>query len=427
MRDLVGRPDVRLVGVHSGGVWLAERLREELGVQPRSACSTSRSIATTSAAAASSRTSSRRRSRFDVDGRAHPAGRRRAVHRPHRARGDERDCSTTAGRRASTSRCSSIAAAANCRWRRRSSARRSRCRRRRERRAVARRRRRAAPDAGEARVDGVTIARNPQLNRNGELQHLLSIEGLPRPIVERILATADSFINVAEREVKNVPLLRGKSGLQPVLREQHAHAHDLRDRRAAPVGRRVQPEHHALEHRQGRVAARHDQQPDGDAGRHVRGAPRGERRAVPDRPALRAARARDQRRRRPPRAPDAGPARHVHDPPLQEGLHQADRGDRRRHPALARGALRHPRADHARRARSARDRPADAAARRARADGRHGVHHARRRHPRRRRDHHAAAAERTHERRAAAVGAGVLRALRPDAGAAARSPSPMRS
>jgi len=51
--------------------------------------------------------------------------------------------------------------------------------------------------------------RNPQLNTNGELHHLLSIEGLPRVIIERILTTADSFINVASREVKNVPLLRG--------------------------------------------------------------------------------------------------------------------------------------------------------------------------------------------------------------------------
>ncbi len=51
--------------------------------------------------------------------------------------------------------------------------------------------------------------RNPQLNSNGELHHLLTIEGLPRAIIERILTTADSFINVASREVKNVPLLRG--------------------------------------------------------------------------------------------------------------------------------------------------------------------------------------------------------------------------
>jgi aspartate carbamoyltransferase catalytic subunit len=55
------------------------------------------------------------------------------------------------------------------------------------------------------------FGRHPQLNANGELHHLLSIEGLPRAIVERILATADSFINVAEREVKSLPLLRGRS------------------------------------------------------------------------------------------------------------------------------------------------------------------------------------------------------------------------
>jgi len=52
---------------------------------------------------------------------------------------------------------------------------------------------------------------NPQLNREGELHHLLSIDGLPRVVIERVLSTADSFISVAEREVKNVPLLRGKS------------------------------------------------------------------------------------------------------------------------------------------------------------------------------------------------------------------------
>jgi aspartate carbamoyltransferase catalytic subunit len=52
---------------------------------------------------------------------------------------------------------------------------------------------------------------NPQLNSSGELHHLLSIDGLPRPVIERILTTADSFINIAEREVKSVPLLRGKS------------------------------------------------------------------------------------------------------------------------------------------------------------------------------------------------------------------------
>ncbi len=53
--------------------------------------------------------------------------------------------------------------------------------------------------------------RNPQLNRHGELIHLLSIEGLPKAVVEHILDTAGSFLAVGERDVKKVPLLRGKS------------------------------------------------------------------------------------------------------------------------------------------------------------------------------------------------------------------------
>jgi len=52
---------------------------------------------------------------------------------------------------------------------------------------------------------------NPQLNKNGELQHLLSIEGLSPAILRHILDTAESFVGVAEREVKKVPLLRGKT------------------------------------------------------------------------------------------------------------------------------------------------------------------------------------------------------------------------
>src|SRR5262247_812535 len=53
--------------------------------------------------------------------------------------------------------------------------------------------------------------RNPQLNANGELIHLLSIEGLPREVLTHILDTAGTFLSVNDREVKKVPLLRGKS------------------------------------------------------------------------------------------------------------------------------------------------------------------------------------------------------------------------
>ncbi len=52
---------------------------------------------------------------------------------------------------------------------------------------------------------------NPQLNDEGKLTHLLSIEGLPQRILTQILDTAQSFMEVSARDVKKVPLLRGKS------------------------------------------------------------------------------------------------------------------------------------------------------------------------------------------------------------------------
>ncbi|HEX7329302.1 MAG TPA: aspartate carbamoyltransferase catalytic subunit [Casimicrobiaceae bacterium] len=58
--------------------------------------------------------------------------------------------------------------------------------------------------------DLARTGRNPQLGRNGELLHLLSLEGLPREVITHILDTAAPFVSIAEREVKKVPLLRGK-------------------------------------------------------------------------------------------------------------------------------------------------------------------------------------------------------------------------
>jgi aspartate carbamoyltransferase catalytic subunit len=57
----------------------------------------------------------------------------------------------------------------------------------------------------------VLSRRNPQLNSHGELVHLLSTEGLPKAVLTQILDTAGTFLSVNEREVKKVPLLRGKS------------------------------------------------------------------------------------------------------------------------------------------------------------------------------------------------------------------------
>ena len=52
---------------------------------------------------------------------------------------------------------------------------------------------------------------NPQLNSDGSLKHLLTIEGLPKKILTQILDTAETFVGVAERDIKKVPLLRGKT------------------------------------------------------------------------------------------------------------------------------------------------------------------------------------------------------------------------
>ncbi|MBI1887687.1 MAG: aspartate carbamoyltransferase catalytic subunit [Nitrosomonadales bacterium] len=54
--------------------------------------------------------------------------------------------------------------------------------------------------------------KNPQLNKHGELQHLLTTEGLPVQIVRNILDRATTFLDAADgREIQKVPLLHGKS------------------------------------------------------------------------------------------------------------------------------------------------------------------------------------------------------------------------
>ena len=53
---------------------------------------------------------------------------------------------------------------------------------------------------------------NPQLNKHGELQHLLTTEGLPVHILRDILDKAATFVDVSEgHEIKKVPLMQGKS------------------------------------------------------------------------------------------------------------------------------------------------------------------------------------------------------------------------
>ncbi|NOQ15307.1 MAG: aspartate carbamoyltransferase catalytic subunit, partial [Methyloprofundus sp.] len=52
---------------------------------------------------------------------------------------------------------------------------------------------------------------NLQVNAQGKLQHFLSIEGLNKDLITEILDTAESFANISEKNVKKIPLLRGKT------------------------------------------------------------------------------------------------------------------------------------------------------------------------------------------------------------------------
>ena len=55
------------------------------------------------------------------------------------------------------------------------------------------------------------MPRNPQLDRDGGLRHLITLEGLPAETIVSILDTAEPFASIGERDVKKVPLLRGKA------------------------------------------------------------------------------------------------------------------------------------------------------------------------------------------------------------------------
>jgi aspartate carbamoyltransferase catalytic subunit len=57
----------------------------------------------------------------------------------------------------------------------------------------------------------VNSSKSLQVGPDGKLRHLLTTEGLSAEMIRHILDTADQFVSVSEREVKKVPVLRGKS------------------------------------------------------------------------------------------------------------------------------------------------------------------------------------------------------------------------
>ncbi len=50
-----------------------------------------------------------------------------------------------------------------------------------------------------------------QFDEKGNLKHFLTLDGMPRQTLINLLDTAESFINLGKREIKKVPLLRGKT------------------------------------------------------------------------------------------------------------------------------------------------------------------------------------------------------------------------
>ena len=52
---------------------------------------------------------------------------------------------------------------------------------------------------------------NNQLTDSGQLRHFLTIEGLSRPLLTEIMDRAEQFSSISGRQVKKVPLLRGKT------------------------------------------------------------------------------------------------------------------------------------------------------------------------------------------------------------------------
>ncbi len=162
----------------------------------------------------------------------------------------------------------------------------------------------AAPAATDIALS--RMQRNPQLNSHGELQHLLTTEGLPAAILRQILDTALPFVSVTEREVKKIPLLRGKSifnlFFEPSTRTRTTF--EIAAKRLSAdvvnlnIGTSSQSKGETLLDTVANLSAMHA---DMFIVRHAESGA-----AAPHRAPCGARHPRHQRRRRPPRAPDAG-------------------------------------------------------------------------------------------------------------------------
>ena len=204
--------------------------------------------------------------------------------------------------------------------------------------------------------------RNPQLNADGELTHLLTLEGLPADDDPQILDTAEPFVSIGEREVKKVPLLRGKAVFNLFFENstRTRTTFEIAAKRLSAdvinlnIGASSTTKGETLLDTIDNLVAMNA---DMFVVRHAQsGAPHliAQHLHATGEATCTSINAGDGRHA----PPDAGLARPVHDPPLQAGLPRPVRGDRRRRAALARRAHPDPWPHDARHAGRARDRPA---------------------------------------------------------------------
>ena len=164
--------------------------------------------------------------------------------------------------------------------------------------------------------------------------------------IERLLDLAASFEAVAEREVKKLPTLRGRTVVNVFFEAstRTSSSFELAAKRLSADTMSLKASR--LVGRQGRVAQGHDPDARRATGRTSSSSATRRSGAARFVDALHPRRGRQRRRRQAP-APDAEPARPLHDPRGARPARGPARRDRRRRAALARGPLEHHRASRA--------------------------------------------------------------------------------
>ena len=247
-------------------------------------------------------------------------------------------------------------------------------------------------------------------------RHLLSAADLTRDDAELVLRTAEELRSLADRPIKKLPALRGRTVVNLFFEDSTRTriSFEAAAKRLSADVINFSAKGSSLS--QGREPQGHRADPRGDGRRRGRRPARRQRRPAPARALGLGPLQRGQRRRRHPRAPHPGAARRVHDvAPPRQGRRQPRRPpgrDRRRRAAQPGRPLQRAAAAHARR-RGHPGRPAHAAPGRRRGLAGRDVVRPRRGAPQGRRGDDAAGPARADERLVLPDRARVLPPLRP--------------